>query len=176
MEPIRSERSLQPLESTASAGIPTESTATESLDLVTELERSDEFVPCRPSNLLRIVGLPLMCMAFFSLAGGHWLVLQTVAWAQMLRDYSKNAPIAEAIQRTFSGASPCTMCKMIVEEQQKEDKAPATFKLDKMAEFFPSSARDLLRKPESKDYFYLPSGETTLAERFDAPPVPIPIA
>jgi hypothetical protein len=147
-----------------------------SLDLVTELERSDEFVPCGPSNLLRIAGLPLMCMGFFSLAGGHWLVLQTVACAQMLRDYSKNAPTAEAIQRTFSGASPCTMCKMIAEEQQKEEKAPATVKLDKMTEFFSSSARHLLRKPESKDYFYLPSGERTLSERFEAPPVPIPIA
>jgi hypothetical protein len=61
-------------------------------------------------------------------------------------------------------------------EQQKEEKAPATVKLDKMTEFFSSSARHLLRKPESKDYFYLPSGERTLSERFEAPPVPIPIA
>ena len=86
-----------------------------------------------------------MCVAFFSLAGGHWLVLQTVAWAQMLRDYSKSAPIAEAIERTFSGGYPCTMCIKITEEQQKEEKAPATVKLDKKAELFLLSARDLLR-------------------------------
>jgi hypothetical protein len=116
-----------------------------------------------------------MCVAFFSLAGGHWLVLQTVAWAQMLRDYSKSAPIAEAIERTFSGSYPCTMCIKITEEQQKEEKAPATVKLDKKAELFLLSARDLLRKPEAKDFSYLPSGEIAVAERSEAPPVPIPI-
>ena len=116
-----------------------------------------------------------MCMAFFSLAGGHWLVLQTVAWAQMLRVYSKSAPIAEAIERTFSGGYPCTMCIKITEEQQKEEKAPATVKLDKKAELFLLSARDLLRKPESKDFSYLPSGEIAVAERSEAPPAPIPI-
>ena len=114
-------------------------------------------------------------MAFFSLAGGHWLVLQTVAWAQMLRDYSQSAPIAEAIERTFSGAYPCTMCIRITEEQQKEGKAPATVKLDKKAEPILLSSRDLLRKPESKDFSYLPSGEIAVAERSEAPPVPIPI-
>ena len=134
-----------------------------------------EFVLCRLSKLLRIVGLPLICMAFFSLAGGHWLVLQAVAWAQMLRDYSQSAPIAEAIERTFSGNYPCTMCVRITEEQQKEEKAPATMKLDKKAEPFLLSARDLLRKPESKDFSYLPSGEIAVAERSEAPPVPVPI-
>jgi hypothetical protein len=132
-------------------------------------------VLCRLSKPLRIAGLPLMCVAFFSLAGGHWLVLQTVAWAQMLRDYSKSAPIAEAIERTFSGGYPCTMCIKITEEQQKEEKAPATVKLDKKAELFLLSARDLLRKPETKDFSYLPSGEIAVAERSEAPPVPIPI-
>ena len=116
-----------------------------------------------------------MCVAFFSLADGHWLVLQTVAWAQMLRAYSKSAPIAEAIERTFSGGYPCTMCIKITEEQQKEEKAPATVKLDKKAELFLLSARDLLRKPETRDFSYLPSGEIAVAERSEAPPVPIPI-
>jgi hypothetical protein len=129
----------------------------------------------RPSKVLRIAGLPLMCAAFLSFAGGHWALLQTIAWGQMLRDYSKNMPIAEAIERTFSGAYPCTMCKKIAEEQQKEEKAPATVKLDKKAEIFLLWARDLLRKPESKDFSYLPSGETAPAERSEAPPVPIPI-
>jgi len=175
MEPIRSKRSLQPPRSTASLLEANAEINYQSLDLVTELERSGQFVLCRLSKPLRIAGLLLMCMAFVSLAGGHWLVLQTVAWAQMLRDYSKSAPIAEAIERTFSGDYPCTMCIKITEEQQKEEKAPATVKLDKKAELFLLSARDLLGKPESKDFSYLPSGEIAVAERSEAPPVPIPI-
>ena len=117
-----------------------------------------EFVLCRLSKLLRIVGLPLMCMAFFSLAGGHWLVLQTVAWAQMLRDYSKSAPIAEAIERTFSGGYPCTMCIKITEEQQKEEKAPATVKLDKKAELFLLVCARFAQKTGKQGFFLFAFG------------------
>jgi hypothetical protein len=116
-----------------------------------------------------------MAVALCSLTGGHWMVLQTVAWAQMLRDYSKSTPIAEAIERTFSGGYPCGMCIKISKGKQKEEKAPATVKLDKKAELYLLSARDWLRKPESKDFSYLPSGEIAVAERSEAPPVPVPI-
>lgn len=103
------------------------------------------------------------------------MALQMFAWAQMLREYSKNAPITEAIQKTFSGAAPCTMCKVITEKQQREEKAPSTVKLDKKADGFALSISDLLRWPESKDFSYGPPREMTLAKRFEAPPVPIPI-
>jgi hypothetical protein len=64
----------------------------------------------RFSQLLKITGLPLVCAACFSLPGGHWMALQMFAWAQMLRDYSRNATITVAIQKTFSGTAPCMMC------------------------------------------------------------------
>jgi hypothetical protein len=132
-------------------------------------------VLCRLSKPLRILGLPLVSAVFFSLSGGHWMVLQALAWAQMVRDYSKNEPIMEAIQRTFSGSTPCMMCKKIAEEQQKEEKAPTNIKLDKKSELFPLAAWVLLKKPESKDFFCLPWGETAFAERSEALPSPIPI-
>jgi hypothetical protein len=132
-------------------------------------------VRCPFCQLLRITSLPLMCAACFSLAGGHWMALQMVAWAQMLRDYSKNVPIAEAVQKTFGGAAPCTMCKMIANGQQKEEKAPASTKLDKRTEVLPFSARDQLWKPECKDFSYPPLGEAIFAKRFEAPPFPVPI-
>ncbi|MGA7394768.1 MAG: hypothetical protein WBW78_19090 [Terrimicrobiaceae bacterium] len=127
------------------------------------------------SRLLKITGLPLVCVACFSLAGGHWMALQMFAWAQMLRDYSRNAPITEAIQKTFSGTAPCTMCKVIAEKQQREEKTPSIVKLDKKTEGTSLSMSDLLRWPEGKDFSYGPSRRMTLAKRFEAPPVPIPI-
>src|SRR5258708_6190788 len=57
-------------------------------------------------RMLRVIGLPFMALAMFSIAGGHWAVLQTVAWAQMLRDYSKDATVTEAVAKTFSGDAP----------------------------------------------------------------------
>ena len=124
------------------------------------------------SQLLKITGLPLVCVACFSLAGGHWMALQMFAWAQMLRDYSRNAPITEAIQKTFSGTAPCTMCKVIAEKQQREEKAPSIVKLDKKAEGFSLSMLDLLRGPEAKDFSYRPLGKMTCAKRCERRPLP----
>ncbi len=128
-----------------------------------------------PPRLLRIVGMPLVCLALFGLFGGHWGVLQAIAWAQMLRDYSKNAPIAEAIAKTFSGESPCGMCTKISEERQKEERAPAVAKFDKKAEIFLVEMCDALKKPEGEDYSYLNAGESTPTKRSEGPPAPVPI-
>ena len=116
-----------------------------------------------------------MGLAFCSFTGGHWVVLQTVAWTQMLRDYSKSAPIAEAIEMTFSGDYPCTMCIKIGEGQQKEEKAPAIVKLDKKMEILLPSVRDLPGRPEGMDFSYPPLAEMTLAGRSESPPAPVPI-
>jgi hypothetical protein len=76
-------------------------------------------------RMLRLFRLPLICLAFFGLSGGHWAVFQTIAWAQMIRDYSKTGTIAEAIAKTFNGRSPCGMCTKISEERQKENSRKA---------------------------------------------------
>jgi hypothetical protein len=128
-----------------------------------------------PPRLLRIVGMPLVYLALFALVGGHWGVLQAIAWAQMLRDYSKNAPITEAIAKTFSGYSPCGMCTKISEERQKEEREPAVAKFDKKAEIFLGEMCDALKKPEGEDYSYLNPGESTPTKRSEAPPAPVPI-
>jgi hypothetical protein len=52
--------------------------------------------------------------------GGHWTVLQSVAWVNMAITYSQDAPLVEALQKTFSGDSPCQMCKAVREGQQSE--------------------------------------------------------
>jgi hypothetical protein len=128
-----------------------------------------------PAKLLRILGLPLICLAFFGLAGGHWLVFQTIAWAQMLQDYSRNASITEAIAKTFSGRSPCGMCTKISEEQQREGHTPAVVKFDKKAEVFLLEFMAGLKAPQSEDYSYFRPHRGAPVKRSDAPPAPIPI-
>ena len=48
----------------------------------------------RRGRLLRTIGLPLICVAMFSIAGGHWAALQVLAWTQMARAYSRSADVA----------------------------------------------------------------------------------
>lgn len=128
-----------------------------------------------PAKLLRILGLPLICLAFFGLAGGHWLMFQTIAWAQMLQDYSRNASITEAIAKTFSGRSPCDMCTRISEEQQREGRTPAVVKFDKKAEVFLLEFVTGLKAPQSEDYSYFRPQPSEPIKRSDSPPAPIPI-
>ena len=111
----------------------------------------------------------------FSIAGGHWAVLQTVAWTQMLRDYSQNSTMAEAVEKTFSGEAPCSMCKQIAEARQQEEKAPATVKVDKKAEVFVCAGRAIVQKRFGLNFSYPSPDDTAFAARSDAPPVPVPI-
>jgi hypothetical protein len=106
--------------------------------------------------MLRRLGTILVCFAMFFIAGGHWAVLQSVAWAGMVRDYSQRDGLAAAVQKTFSGQYPCGMCKRIAEEKSKEQQAPLAkpdSKFDKLvaqdrsATLFPPACHWLLPVP-----------------------------
>ena len=77
----------------------------------------------------------LLIGMLFVAIGGHWAVLQTVAWATMIVDYSKNAPLTEAVQKTFDGQHPCQICKGIQKSRQSEKKSNA-LELTKKIELF----------------------------------------
>jgi hypothetical protein len=49
------------------------------------------------------------------LVGGHWGMLQVVAWTGMLIDYSQDNPFATAVGMTFDGDHPCAICKQVDE-------------------------------------------------------------
>lgn len=53
-------------------------------------------------------------------SGGHWLLLQSVAWSGMLISYSTTTSISEAISRTFDGKHPCRLCKVVQAGREKE--------------------------------------------------------
>lgn len=55
-------------------------------------------------------------------SGAHFVVLQSVAWATMLVEYSQEASLAEAVEKTFDGAHPCALCLNIqsADKQQKQ--------------------------------------------------------
>jgi hypothetical protein len=57
--------------------------------------------------------------------GAHWLVLQTVAWTQMLVVRSMGSGFAAAVQTTFDGEHPCNLCVAVQEGTEQEEKLPA---------------------------------------------------
>lgn len=71
--------------------------------------------------LLRL-GQVLMLLVLFAASGGHWMVLQSLAWTRMLVSYSQQGQFAEAVSKTFDGRHPCALCKKI--ESAKSNEQP----------------------------------------------------
>ncbi len=47
------------------------------------------------------------------LVGGHWGMLQVVAWTGMVITYSRDASLGEAVRKTFDGDHPCALCNEV---------------------------------------------------------------
>ena len=64
--------------------------------------------------------------------GGHWLVLQSVAWTRMLGEFSKQDSLPAAISKAFDGQHPCPMCLKIRAGRQQEERQPKDASLTKI--------------------------------------------
>jgi hypothetical protein len=67
----------------------------------------------------RIATISALCCAI----GLHWMALQSFAWTNMLIEYSKRAPLCQAIARTFDGAHPCSLCHIVATGKASEKKS-----------------------------------------------------
>lgn len=56
------------------------------------------------------------------LVGGHWGIMQMVAWASMLRDYTEERGLVTGVKETFDGDHACGMCKKIAEQKGEEER------------------------------------------------------
>ena len=117
-----------------------------------------------------------MTMALFSMVGGHWVVLQGVAWARMVHEYSSQESLSFAVQKTFSGRHPCSLCKKIALGKQKEKKTSATLeKINKKTEGFIECVASL-PIPFPTKYSYPKERDITYCGPITGPPVPHPRA
>jgi len=103
--------------------------------------------------------------------GGHWAILQSVAWMTMVAGYSQTAPLKEALVKTFDGKHPCTMCKEISAGKKSEKKAEFST-LGTKLEFVSERPAFVFSAPD--DFYLLPETTSTLRELVQQPPVPPP--
>jgi hypothetical protein len=74
--------------------------------------------------VLRKLGLVFAALAFFTIAGGHWAIVQAVAWAEMLHDYTmRTGSVAVAVEQTLDGHHPCEICLRIAAAKKLEAEA-----------------------------------------------------
>lgn len=115
----------------------------------------------------RIVTIGALCCAI----GLHWVVLQSLAWTTMLVDYSKRAPLCQAIAQTFDGAHPCSLCHIVSTGKASERKPDIQSSIPKID--IVCVVRVIqLRSPFAQFHYTL--RDFSLAEIEQSPPVPPP--
>jgi len=92
------------------------------------------------------IGHWLLIIALLGATGGHWAMLQSVAWARMLADNVKTDSFEEAITKTFDGKHPCALCLQIAQGRKSEKKPDAQLEFRKL-EFPPQSSAFIFNSP-----------------------------
>jgi hypothetical protein len=87
-----------------------------------------------PTALLRF-GQSLLIVAMFAACGGHWLILQSVAWGGMIVEYSHTDGLSLAVEKTFDGQHPCALCTQIQQGRDTEKKHEAQIVVKKIELF-----------------------------------------
>jgi hypothetical protein len=103
--------------------------------------------------------------------GLQWTFLQAVAWTGMVISYAQDAPLVEAVSKTFDGKHPCKLCRQISEGKKSEKRPEARVELKKF-EFQYLVEAFVLLAPSF--YYELRSPDSSADSRTLAPPVPPP--
>jgi hypothetical protein len=120
------------------------------------------------TGMRRLVHLVVLGAFVFS-CGGHWYVLQAVAWANMIREYSQVVPVSQAVSMTLSGQYPCAMCHLLAEKENQHSQMVA---LEKVEKFLPPREGAMLKiVSASMEYAEF---SRPLFGRTEAPPTPPP--
>lgn len=112
-----------------------------------------------------------VALALILAVGGHWVVLQSVAWVGMTINYAKETSFKDAVRMTFDGQHPCKLCK-VVEQGKKAEQKQATLKVETKLDFF--CFRSLTFLPPLLPYTLLSPGDDVADSRGQAPPTPPP--
>jgi hypothetical protein len=123
--------------------------------------------------VLRRFSAILALLAVIQVVGGHWIAMQSVAWIEMVIDYSNQSSIGVALQKTFDGQHPCDLCKAVSKGRSDEQKDAKVSLLVKYDGVLPERVADLILHTVVVDYRVIDQRCSTL--RFP-PPTPPPLA
>jgi hypothetical protein len=124
----------------------------------------------RQFRVPRILSHALLIIAVLTATGSHWVLLQSMAWTGMLANHLRTNPLIQAVERTFNGKDPCTLCKHISKGKQSEKKSE--FKAQKKMECVFDDHPIVLSAP--CQFRLLPELNSLPATVPHSPPVPPP--
>jgi hypothetical protein len=113
-----------------------------------------------------------LLIAALSIAfGGHWVVLQSVAWTRMMVENARRTELRAAVSQTFDGAHPCALCKSIEKGRQEEKKQEVPLVVTKLILFHYAPTMKLW---QPQDYRRLETADVFSQTLAVPPPVPPP--
>jgi hypothetical protein len=127
----------------------------------------------RPSleAVLRQIGRIAIIGALCCAIGLHWVALQSFAWTNMLIEYSKRAPLCQAIAQTFDGAHPCSLCHIVATGKASEKKTEIQSPVPKIDIICVARVIQLISPVALFDYTLR---DFSVSEIEHSPPVPPP--
>lgn len=125
----------------------------------------------KSSRVFRKLGHVLLIVALLAAVGGHWVVLQSVAWTNMLAENLRTDSVTGAFEKTFDGQHPCCLCQAIKEGKTSEKKSELPMPLKKI-EFVSEQPVFVFSPPQA--FRLLPDRSFTLHDFSSQPPVPPP--
>ena len=115
----------------------------------------------------------LVLLAALQILGGHWAVLQTVAWTQMFIDYAQKDSLTVAVAKTFDGDHPCSLCQTVSDGRKQEKKQEGPMTVAKLEAVLAGILEVPVARAAAWSY---PSRHFALVVRHSTPPTPTPLA
>ncbi len=124
--------------------------------------------------MLRRAARILLIAALMVSIGLHWIVLQSAAWAGMMVRYSlQEGSILTGISQTFDALHPCSMCGVVKQGTQSEQKDPQAPVAKKKLDLAVTALTRIVFTPPAPVAFPAPS-DMDESMRREKPPSPPP--
>ena len=122
------------------------------------------------------LGKYLCLVAIVGLFEGHLMMAQSWAWITMLQDRAPVQGITTALETTFSGNAPCSICCAVQQERQDREKEAPVPESKPAAKYAPSiSANRLMLFPPASSHLLIASNlERAPVGQRARPPSPPP--
>ena len=124
------------------------------------------------------LGKCLCLIAALGVIDGHLMVGQTWAWMSMMSERAPEQGLVGALDSTFSGDSPCSMCCAIQEQRQDMEQDAPIPEAKPTAKFPPAMySQGLQLTPPAAAYLLrIGDADILVTGRSDEPPLPPPRA
>lgn len=104
------------------------------------------------------------------------MIAQSWAWVTMVQDRATERGVSEALESTFSGAEPCSLCEMIQEQRQEQKQQVPVLETDPLGKYCPIARERAIKiTPHIGNYVTRVKAHRFRAiSRSDAPAIPPP--